>query len=139
MSVITRDMNTKPAKGLKAISPTTHGVIDYGHAAFFFVAGLMCRRANKAAATAAFATSAFILVQSLLTDYRLGWKPVISFKTHGKMDSIFAASSWAVPVVFGFKETKAAKIFEMNSVAEASVVRMTDWDSVRAHRERVAS
>jgi len=33
----------------------------------------------------------------------------------------------------------AAKIFEMNSLAEASVVGMTDWNSKRAHRERLAA
>lgn len=123
----------------KIISPTAHGVIDYAHSAFFFTVGLLCSRSNKRAAAAAFATSGFILVQSLLTDYRFGWKPLISFGTHGKMDSVFASGSWLVPVVFGFRGTKAAKIFEGNSLAEASVVGMTDWDSVRAHWDRVAA
>jgi hypothetical protein len=123
----------------KVISPTAHGVIDYGHAAFFFTVGLLCRRSNKPAARAAFATSGFILIQSLLTDYRFGVKPVFSFETHGKMDSIFAASSWMVPMLFGFGGTGAAKIFETNSLAEGSVVAMTDWNSQRAHQEREAS
>ena len=81
---------------------------------------------------AAFATSGFILVQSLLTDYRLGVKPVFSFETHGKMDAVFASSSWMVPLLFGFKDTVAGKIFESNSLAEASVVALTDWNSQRA-------
>jgi hypothetical protein len=123
----------------KVISPTAHGVIDYAHAAFFFTVGLLCSRSNKPAARAAFATSGFILVQSLLTDYRFGAKPVIPFGTHGKMDSIFASSSWLLPLAFGFKNTTAAKIFELNSLAEASVVGMTDWNSDRAHRERLAA
>ncbi|HTD55963.1 MAG TPA: hypothetical protein VK670_11315, partial [Silvibacterium sp.] len=84
----------------------------------------------------AFATSGFILAQSLLTDYRFGAKPVISFETHGRMDSAFASTSWMLPIAFGFKGTKAAKVFEANSLAEASVVGMTDWDSERAHEER---
>jgi hypothetical protein len=121
----------------KAISPTTHGVIDYCHAAFFFTVGMFCVRSrNKGASCAAFATGGFILVQSLLTDYRLGAKPVISFETHGKMDAVFAASSWMMPLLFGFKDTAAAKIFEGNSLAEAAVVAMTDWNSQRAHEER---
>jgi hypothetical protein len=123
----------------KVISPKTHGVIDYSHAAFFFMVGLLCSRSNKRAAWAAFATSGFILVESLLTDYRFGVKPVISFATHGKMDSVFAASSWMVPRLAGFQGTPAAKIFEANSFAEASVVGMTDWDSERAHQEREAA
>src|ERR1700758_3517307 len=113
----------------KVISPTTHGIIDYAHSAFFFTVGLLCSRSNKRAAAAAFATSGFILVQSLLTDYRLGVKPIISFETHGKMDSAFASSSWMIPLVLGFRATKAAKVFEVNSLAEASVVGMTDWNS----------
>ncbi|HEX6496123.1 MAG TPA: hypothetical protein VF018_11605, partial [Acidobacteriaceae bacterium] len=89
----------------KVISPAAHGVIDYAHAAFFFTVGLLSRRSNKGAARAAFAASGFILAQSLLTDYRFGWKPLISFETHGKMDSVFASSSWLIPVLFGFHGT----------------------------------
>lgn len=123
----------------KVISPTAHGVIDYCHAAFFLTVGLACLGSNKRAAWASFATSGFILVQSLLTDYRFGAKPVISFETHGKMDAVFASSSWMVPMLAGFKGTAAAKIFEGNSVAEASVVGMTDWNSERAREERLAA
>jgi hypothetical protein len=127
----------------KVISPTTHGVIDYAHAAFFFTLGILCRRshrrATRRAASAAFATSGFLLAQSLLTDYRLGVNPVFPFATHGKMDATFASTSWLIPRIFGFRGTPAAKIFEMNSLAEASVVEMTDWSNQRAHKERSAA
>ena len=119
----------------KVISPTAHGVIDYCHAAFFFTVGMLCSRSNKRAAVAAVATGGFILVQSMLTDYRFGIKRVIPFSTHGKMDRIFAASSWLIPTVFGFRGTKAARIFESNSFAESTVVAATDWSSQRAHEE----
>ena len=131
-----RDLDALQNNLPKVISPKAHGVIDYAHAAFFFAVGLLYRRSNKQAARAAFATSGFILAQSLLTDYRYGFKPVISFETHGKMDSVFASCSWAIPLVFGFRGTAAAKVFEVNSLAEASVVGMTDWNSARARRER---
>ena len=121
----------------KVISPTAHGVIDYCHVAFFFTVGLLCRRRNPRAASAAFATSGFVLAQSLLTDYRLGVRPVLPFRTHGKMDQVFAASSWLMPFLFGFRGTGAAKIFEVNSLAEGGVVAMTDWSSARARLERV--
>ena len=139
MSVLNQGINVLETRLPKVISPKTHGIIDYAHAAFFLTLGILCRRSNKAAARTAFVTSGFILAQSLLTDYRFGWKPLISFETHGKMDSIFASASWAVPAVFGFRGTMAAKVFEGNSLAEASVVRMTDWNSERAHRERIAA
>jgi hypothetical protein len=124
----------------KVISPTVHGIIDYCHAAFFLTLGVLSARSrNKAGARAAFATGGFILVQSLLTDYRFGVKPVFSFETHGKMDAVFASSSWMVPLLFGFRDTAAGKIFEGNSLAEASVVTLTDWNSQRAHQERGAA
>jgi hypothetical protein len=139
MSILNTGLDTLETRLPKVISPTAHGIIDYAHAAFFFTVGLACSRSNKRAAAAAFATSGFILAQSMLTDYRFGVKPVFSFETHGKMDSVFAASSWLIPQIFGFRETLAAKIFESNSLAEASVVGITDWDSERAREERKAA
>ena len=123
----------------KVVSPTVHGIIDYSHAAFFFTVGLLCSRSNKPASRAAFATSGFILVQSLLTDYPLGVKPVFSFETHGKMDAIMAASSWMIPLVLGFAGTGAAKVFESNSLIEGSIVATTDWNSQRAHQKPLSA
>lgn len=123
----------------QVISPRAHGIIDYCHAAFFLTLGAICSRSNKRAASAAFATGGFILVQSLLTDYRYGAKPIIPFRVHGKMDAVFAASSWMMPLLFGFRGTAPAKIFEANSLAESGVVAMTDWSSGRAHEERLAA
>lgn len=135
-----RSGNSSDAALPKVISPTAHGIIDYCHAAFFFTVGVLCARSrNKAASRAAFAASGFILVQSLLTDYRFGAKPVFSFETHGKMDTVFATSSWMIPLLFGFKDTVAGRIFEGNSLAEASVVATTDWNSRRAQEERQAA
>jgi hypothetical protein len=139
MSVLTQGIDALETKLPKVISPSTHGIIDYAHSAFFFTVGVLCSRSNKRAARAAFATSGFVLTQALLTDYRYGWKPLISFETHGKMDSIFASTSWLVPALFGFRGTKAAKVFEANSLVEASVVGMTDWSSKVTHWERLAA
>lgn len=132
-------VNSASVEVPKFISPKAHGVIDYCHAAFFFTVGVLCRRSNKRAAAAAFTTGGFILVQSMLTDYRFGVKPVIPFRTHGEMDRVFAATSWLIPVLFGFKDTKMAKIFETNSLAESSVVAATDWSSERAHADARAA
>ncbi len=121
----------------KVIGPKEHGMIDYAHVAFFFSVAFLCRKRNPSAALAALGTGAFVLVQSLLTDYPLGAKPVISFETHGKMDASFASASWMIPKVFGFSGTKEAKIFEINSAVEGCVVGMTDFDSDRTRLERV--
>jgi hypothetical protein len=136
MGLMNQATNLLKTRLPKVIGPTTHGVIDYAQSAFFFTVGVLCSRSNKRAAAAAFATSGFILAQSLLTDYPFGAKPVISFETHGKMDSAFASGSWIVPLLFGFRGTKAATVFALSSLAEASVVGMTDWDNERAREER---
>src|ERR1700753_1326570 len=115
MSVIDKVTNGTHLPGI--ISPTAHGVIDYIHAAFFLAVGLVCSTSNKRAARAAFATSGFILAQAFLSPYRYGAKPLFSFETHGKMDTVFASTSWMIPLLFGFKGTNAARIFEANSLA----------------------
>ncbi len=88
----------------KVIDAKTHGIIDYCHAAFFLTLGFLCLKANKRAASAALATGSFVLVQSLLTDYPLGLKPVLSFATHGQMDAGFASASWP------FRASSASRI-----------------------------
>ncbi len=111
----------------KVISPRVHGFIDYAHATFFFGMALACRKQNPRAAAAALGTAAFVLVESLLTDYPLGVKRLIPFQTHGKMDAAFAASSFGVPSLFGFDDTGAAAIFKMNTLVESTVVALTDF------------
>ncbi|MEO6829550.1 MAG: hypothetical protein ABI164_07035 [Acidobacteriaceae bacterium] len=121
----------------KVIGPREHGMIDYANAVFFFGVAFLCRKRNRPAALAALGTGAFVLAQSLLTDYPLGAKPVISFETHGKMDAGLASASWMIPKLFGFSDTKEARIFEVNSAVAGCVVGMTDFNSERARLERV--
>ena len=116
----------------KVIDARTHGIIDYCHAAFFFGMAFVCRKSNPRAAIAAAATGGFVLVESLLTDYPLGAAKIIPFSVHGQMDAAFAASSFAVPKLFGFADTAAANVFSSNGLIEGAVVGMTDWDSERA-------
>ena len=120
----------------KVIDARTHGIVDYCHAAFFLTLGFICLRSNKRAAAAALGTGAFVLVQSLLTDYPLGVRPVFSFETHGKIDAAFASASWAIPQVFGFSDTVPARIFEGNTLVEATAVGLTDFNSERARAEK---
>ena len=118
------------------IDAGTHGIIDYGHAAFFLTMALVCRKKNPPAALAALLTGSFVLVQSLLTDYPLGVKPAIPFAVHGGLDTGFAPLSFVLPNLFGFTGTKAATIFKANTFVEATVVALTDFSSERAHEER---
>ncbi len=123
------------AKLPKVISPATHGIIDYCHAAFFAGMALVCWKQNRPAALAAATTSALVLGESLLTDYKFGVKRVIPFSVHGQLDGGFAAVSLAIPKMFGFAETKAAKVFQVNAFVETAVVGFTDWSDERARAE----
>ncbi|HEY0785818.1 MAG TPA: hypothetical protein VGD62_08085 [Acidobacteriaceae bacterium] len=138
MSVFTTGLNMLENRLPKVIDARTHGLIDYGHAAFFLGMAFFCRKSNPRAATAALATGAFVLTQSLLTDYPLGVTPVLSFEQHGKLDAGFAASSLALPRLFGFEDTGAAKIFKANAFVEATVVGLTDFSNQHAQAEKAA-
>jgi hypothetical protein len=139
MSVATALVQNVENRLPKVIDARTHGIIDYCHAAFFFGMALFCRKSNPRAAIAAAATGGFVLVESLLTDYPLGWKKVIPFSVHGQMDTAFAASSFAMPKLFGFSDSGAATVFTTNGFVEGSVVGMTNWDSDAARAEESES
>jgi hypothetical protein len=135
MALGTLALHQLEAKLPKVISPKTHGLIDYGHAAFFATVAAVLWKSNRKAAVAAAGTSAFVLVQSLLTDYKWGAKKVIPFDVHGQMDGAFAAASLGIPKAFGFADTPAAKIFQVNAFVESTVVGLTDWNNERARAE----
>jgi hypothetical protein len=122
----------------KVVSPRTHGAIDYAHAALFLGMAALFRKRNKAAAVAALCTGTYLLAQSLLTDYPMGAAKIIPFELHGKMDAGFASASWVIPKIFGFRDKPEAKLFEMNTVLETTVIGMTDFNGNRARMERHA-
>jgi hypothetical protein len=95
----------------------------------------LCRKSNRPAALAALITGSFVLVESLMTDYPLGVFRVLPFRTHGRMDAGFAASSPVMPRVFGFSGTPAARVFQGNGIVEAAVVGLTDFSSEHARAE----
>ncbi len=123
----------------KVIDARTHGIIDYCHAAFFLGMAIFCARRNRRAAKAALATGAFILAESLLTDYPLGARKVLPFAMHGRMDASLAASSFMMPAWFGFSGTAEAQVYKINGFVEGMVVGMTDWDSGRARTQDTRS
>jgi hypothetical protein len=136
MSLATAALGQVEKRLPKVIDARTHGIIDYCHAAFFFGMAIFCTRRNRRAATAALATGAFILVESLLTDYPLGARKMIPFEAHGRMDAGFAASSFMMPRWFGFSDSAAAQIYQINGFVEGMVVGMTDWNSERARSQK---
>lgn len=135
MALGTLALHQLEAKLPKVISPSTHGIIDYCHAAFFATLAAVCWKSNRRAAVAAASTSALVLVQSLLTDYKWGVQKLMPFSVHGQIDGGFAALSLGIPKTFGFEGTVPARIFQVNAFVEATVVGLTDWSDERARAE----
>ena len=135
MPLATAALQQLEARLPKVISPTTHGIIDYCHSAFFATFAILCWKRNRPAAIAAAGTSALVLVQSLFTDYKPGVKRLLPFSVHGQLDGGFAAFSLAIPRTFGFAGTKSARVFQANALVEATVVGLTDWSDKRARAE----
>ncbi len=135
MALGTLALHQLEARLPKVISPQIHGIIDYSHAVFFATVAAVCWKRNRPAALAAATTSALVLVESLLTDYKYGVRKVIPFSVHGQMDGGFAAASLAIPKAFGFEGTVPATIFHANAFVEAAVVGLTDWSDDRARAE----
>src|SRR5205814_4763236 len=136
MSIATAALGAVERRLPKVIDARTHGIIDYCQAAFFFAMAIYSARQNQRAANAALATGAFILAETLVTDYPAGAAKAISFETHGRLDSALTGSSFMMPMWFGFSGTAAAEVFKINGFIEGAVVGMTDWNSDRARGER---
>lgn len=139
MSIATAALGSLEQRLPKVIDARTHGIIDYCHAAFFFGMAIFSRRKNKRAAAAAWAAGAFILAESLLTDYPMGAAKVLPFESHGRLDAGFAAASFGMPKWFGFSDTAEAQVFKINGFVEGMVVGMTDWNSARARAMELSS
>jgi hypothetical protein len=120
----------------KIISPRVHAIIDYTVAGtFLLMGGLFFKNGNKRASVGAFIIGGAIIGQSLVTDYPGGVADLISFQTHGKIDTGMAGMMASMPDLLGFKDEPEAKHFRMQGLAEALVVGMTDWDAGSSERE----
>lgn len=121
----------------KFISPTVHAWLDVLVTGYFVGVGLWCaKRGKKGAATAAFVNAGMVAGVSMMTDYHgRGGKP-ISFKMHGTLDAVQAATAAAAPVLHGFADEPEAAFFYGQAANEVAVIAATDWDEgMRERRE----
>lgn len=114
----------------KLISPGIHRWIDIAAASSFaIIRGFLLGRGNGRAATAAFINGGTAATVSLLTDYDGdGIKP-ISFRMHGFLDLVLAATVTGEPLIFGFPSDKEAGFFYSGGPGVVAVVAMTDWNA----------
>ncbi len=123
----------------KVISPTTHAVIDYAVAGYYFIAAGACWGGNKRASIAAMANGAAVLGVSMFTDYWGDGRKPISFETHGKIDVGQGLAALAAPVMLGFADKPSASLFWGQAASEAGVLAMTDFKAADRESKRLVA
>lgn len=122
----------------RIIDRREHAVADYlTIGAFFVMAGIFWGTHKRAAATALI-NGGMVLGATLLTDYEGGVKPVISFKTHGKLDILQAGTAAFLPFLMGFGHQPASLPFHVQAANELAIIGMTDWEDNKAYTQTAA-
>jgi hypothetical protein len=113
----------------KMISPGVHRWLDIAVTGYFLSLGVLFAARGKAgAAIAAFVNGGMVAGVSMFTDYEgTGEKP-ISFKLHGTLDAVQAATAALGPVLHGFAGEPEAAYFYGQALNEVAVIATTDWD-----------
>ncbi len=128
----------------KVISPKTHAIIDYATAGSFLVMGALLWKRHKRAAIGSIVCGAIEANTAMMTDYPGGVAKLISFETHGKIDSGFAGIVGLLPTLLGFSDEKESWFFRGQAMGLAAVTGMTDFeyysqDATRRRRRRRAA
>jgi hypothetical protein len=113
---------------MKVISPTVHGILDYGTCAFFALAPSLFDL-HGTYATICYVLAAGYLVISLLTNMPLGAMRVIPFPVHGKLELVSGLVFIASPWLFGFADDNetARNLFVGAGIVFLVVYFLTDW------------
>jgi hypothetical protein len=121
----------------KPISPRGHAWLDVAVTGYFLGVGAWClSRGKQGAAMAAFVNAGMVAGVSMLTDYEGKGKKPISFKMHGTLDAVQAATAAAAPILHGFSGEPEASFFYGQAVNEIAVIAATDWDAGMPGRKR---
>lgn len=117
---------------MKILKPLPHAVIDYAWAATMMAAPwLFGFSKNRRATINAVGSGAAILGLSLMTRYPLGVAKVVSFPTHGVIETVAAMMTAAAPWTLGFAEKRSARwTHVLSGLGTLAVVAMTDYRAV---------
>ena len=122
----------------KYVSPRVHAWLDFAVGTYFLGLGVwFAMRGRGRAATAAFINGGMVAGVSLLTDYDGDGRKPISFKMHGTLDAVQAATAALGPVLHGFADEPEAKYFWGQAANEVGVIATTDWDAGMPESQRL--
>ena len=127
MALVQQAVGLMTKKLPKMISPRTHAIIDYATVGTFILMGALFWKKNKKASIAAFSCAAAEATTVLLTDFPGGVTDVISFETHGRIDSTIAGATAALPNTLGFSDDPEARFFRIQGLALGAVTGMTEF------------
>lgn len=117
----------------KIISPRAHGLADYALVALLLTVPSIFRFSKKVKKIYAIEALA-LLGYIAFTDHPTAVKPLIPFKTHGKIDPFnvgqFAFQTFTKP----FAKDKKARAFNTGFTIVAGIlVALTDWNGETGH------
>jgi hypothetical protein len=124
-------------KAPKLISPKVHAWLDFGVTGYFLGLGILfASRRKKGAAVAAFVNAGMVAGVSMMTDYEGSGKKPISFKMHGTLDAVQAATAAMAPALHGFAGEPESAFFYGQAANEVAVIATTDWDAGMRRKAR---
>jgi hypothetical protein len=114
---------------MKKLQPLPHAIMDYAWAGTMMAAPwLFGFSKNKTATINSVASGGAILGLSLMTNYPLGAVKVISFPTHGVIETVAGVATAAAPWLMGFSRNESARwTHVISGLATLGVVAMTDY------------
>jgi hypothetical protein len=116
---------------IKVIKPLPHAVMDYAWAGTMMAAPwLFGFSKNKKATINSVAAGASILALSLVTRYPLGVAKLVSFPTHGSIETVAGALTALDPWLLGFSKNKRATLTHaISGLGTLAIVALTDYNA----------
>lgn len=132
MALLQSGLSMLAGKMPKILNPRAHAVADYAVAGAFLVGAAVLWRRRRRAAVGCLVCAGTTAATSLITDYPGGAWPLISFRTHGRIEAGLAGATAALPRVLGFSGKEESKLFGAAALASTILTAATDYD---AHEE----
>lgn len=111
----------------KPITPSLHGILDYGTVLVTAAAPSLFGFSERAANTC-YALAGGYLALSAVTDYPLAARRLVPFPAHGAAEGVLGAALPFLPRLLGFPHDRAARNFLLGLTAVTAVVAsLTDW------------